>query len=798
MRLKLRSRWTALGVGVVTLSLAAPLAIGGENSNDDTKHYVSGLTRPVEVQRDEWGVPHIYAKNNDDLFHAQGFVAAQDRMFQMDTWRRKGLGELSKVLGPDYAEHDKASRLFLYRGSMEKEWASYDSKTKAIATEFAEGVNSYIDWLEDNPDDLPKEFTDLGYTPEKWDPEDVVRIRTHALANNLPSELARTKVACDSGEDATKFLGALKPDHESKVPDGLDPCSIPDDVGDAYNLATGFMTFDEGEEGEKKPKINKSAGDRGGSNSWAVSPERTESGRPLLASDPHRMTVLAPANRYIVHLNAPGVNVIGGGEPWNPGVSLGHNGDIAFGLTNLPIDQTDLYVYDLDPNDPNRYRYDGGWEEFREVEEELPIAGEDNQNLKLQFTRHGPVVKVDEENNRAYGIRTVWSEPGTSPYLGSLSFQEATNFDEFSEAMNDWKTPGSNLTYADKDGNTGWQAGGTVPKRTGKGYDGLYPVPGDGRYEWDGFHSSKDLPSTQNPDEGYFATANEYNIPKNHPVTPSYEWETNYRKDRLDEVLSAQQGGTVQDQVKLQNDVKSKFAEELMPYLKDLSSDDPSTKAALEVLEGYDGVTSADSNQAALFEVWNMMTLYAGWVGTVLPNHAEAEFMYSEPKVEVMLKSFAEPEKWLGEDGAAVRDKLLLGSLKQAYDKLSKDLGEDPAEWKWGDTHFHVFVNPVTGDTIGPVPRGGSNQTVKISLTDFTNFQELGGASFSIALDVGEWDNSQALNAPGQSADPNSPYYDNLHELWAKGGSFPLLYSRDAVDEKTKSTMKLRPRRGRG
>lgn len=792
MRLRLRSRWTALGAGVVAVAVAAPLAVGGETTSRPDDYKLSGLEKPVHVKRDEWGVPHIYARNNDDLFHAQGFVAAQDRLFQMDTWRRKGLGQLSEVLGPDFVEHDRAARLFLYRGDMKAEWASYDDETKAIATEFAEGVNSYIDWLEDNPDKLPEEFAQLGYTPAKWDPEDVVRIRSHALGENLSSEISRAKVACDSGIEATKFVSALKPDHEPKVPDGLDPCAIPDDVGKMYDLATGIFMFQADASGEETPKVENVA-PMAGSNSWAISPERTKSGRPLLASDPHRVSALQPANRYIVHLNAPGINIIGGGEPWNPGVSIGHNGNVAFGLTNLPIDQTDLYVYELDPNNPNRYRYDGGWEEFEDVEEEVPVAGGDNQTLKLQFTRHGPVVKRDEENNRAYGVRTVWSEPGTSPYLGSLAFQEAKNFKQFNKATENWKTPGSNFTYADKHGNTGWIATGTVPKRTGEGYDGLLPVPGDGRYEWEGFHSSGDLPSVKNPDEGYFATANEYNFPKDYPITPAYEWHADYRKDRLDEVLSAKTDGTVQDQVALQNDVKSKFAEELLPYLKDLSSQDPSTKAALELLDGYDGVTTADSAQAALFEVWNMSTLYPGWVASVLPKHAEQEFMYTTPKVDVMLKSFADPEEWLGEGGATLRDQLLLGSLKQAYDRLVEEQGADSSTWQWGATHFHVFHDLIFGRDLGPTPRGGSNQTVKMSMTDFTNFQELGGATFSISLDVGKWDNSQALNAPGQSADRNSPHHDDLHQLWIEGGSFPLLYSMRAVDDKTTHTMRLRP-----
>lgn len=779
---------------VVVAALAAIGTASGEESNA-TNFDVQGLDRPVDISVDEWGVSHINAENTDDLFYAQGFTAATDRLFQIDTWRRSGLGELSKVLGSEYVEQDTASRLFLYRGDMNKEWRSYPRETRKAAVEYAAGINAYVDWLEDNPDKMPEEFQKLGYKPARWKAEDVVRIRTHALGENVINERSRSQLVCAGGIEASKYLRKLEPDHEPKIPEGFDPCSVPEDVLATYELATSAVTFDNGEMKRTKPESapgSELAGSReagSGSNVWALGPERTESGRPILASDPHRISNTAPANRYLVHLTAPGIDVIGAGEPWNPGVSFGHNGDVAFGLTNMPIDQTDLYVYELDPDDPTRYRYKDGWESFKTVEEDIPVAGGDAEKASLQFTRHGPVVKVDEENNRAFALRTVWTEPGTSPYLGSLGFQQASNFEEFTRNLDKWNTPGSHLAYADTKGNIGWAPVGLVPRRTGEGYDGLLPVPGDGRYEWDGFHRQRDMPSSLNPDEKYFASGNEYNFPKGHKVTPTYEWHMPFRKQRMDEVLSKEQNATVQDSLDLQTDQKSLFATQLLPYLEGLSSDDPKTKKALEILRDYDGVASEDSAGAALFETWTSTILHPAWFGTLFPENPI--FMFN-PEVTIMLDSFADPDEWFGSDGAKKRDKLLLDTLAPAYESVEERLGADPDEWRWGALHTHTFQHPL-GDTFGPTPRGGSYHTVQVSSYLPGTYDQIVGPVFRMALDVGDWDSSRAINAPGQSGDPNSLHYDDLHELWADDGTFPLVYSSEAVKENTKSKVVLRP-----
>ncbi|MGP4112725.1 penicillin acylase family protein [Streptomyces sp. 4N509B] len=800
MRPRVRLRPLAV-VSAVLASLLASAAVAQEDGQGTGReagaaYQVPGLEREVEIVVDEWGVSHIYAENTDDLFHAQGFAAARDRLFQMDTWRRNGLGQLSEVLGPDFVAKDTASRLLLYRGDMAAEWASYTPGMRRIATAFAEGVNAYLGWLAEHPEAMPEEFTRLGYEPERWSAEDVVRIRSHALGANLNTEVARAQVVCLGGAEASRYMSTLQPAHTPAVPEGLDPCAIPADVTAQFDLGTAAVTFSEAAGGMRieDPVTDALADATSGSNAWAVAPERTATGRPVLAGDPHRTSGGAPANRHLVHLSAPGLDVVGAGEPWNPGISLGHNGEAAFALTNLPVDQTDLYVYELDPDDPGRYRYGDGWEEFETVEESIEVAGGPSETARLRFTRHGPVIRVDEEAGLAYAVRTVWTEPGTSPYLGSLNFLDAGNVEEFTEALDTWRTPSSNLVYADDSGDVALLPRGLAPRRVGDGYDGLMPVPGDGRHEWDGFHAPEDMPDVVNPEEAYVASANEYNFPDDHPFAVAYEWGPPFRMERLDEVLAEAERATVADSLALQQDIASTLPEQLLPYLDDLSSSDPDTAAALDLVRSYDGVASEDSAAAVLYEAWVMQTLPFAWVNTVFPEGAHHPIFSFFPAHSVHLESFAAPEEWFGPDGAAVRDRLLLDTLGQAFGVVSARMGPDPASWRWGDFHHHVFRGPL-GDEVARTSLPGSYYSVRASMYHPLTGEQIVGPTFKMVVDVGAWDRSRAINAPGQSGDPDSPHYTDLHGMWAEGQTFPLLYGDRAVRRHAEERLRLLPAR---
>jgi penicillin G amidase len=756
---------------------------------------VAGLKQPAEILVDRWGVPHIYAKNVDDAFFVQGFNAARDRLFQIDLWRRRGLGRLAEVLGPSYVEQDRAARLFLYRGDMNKEWAAYGPDAQAIATAFVAGVNAYVDWLGAHPDQMPLEFKLLGYAPSKWEPADVVRIRSHGLTRNVTSEVARAHTICKTdpgnGPKYDQVRYGLEPPWETKVPEGLDPC-LPKDVLKVFALATQEVhitaTNRTATVRESSPNYSE------GSNNWVIAPSKTATGRPILANDPHR-AYSTPSLRYIVHVNAPGMNIVGAGEPALPGISIGHNGTIAFGLTIFDVDQEDLYVYDVNSSNAREYRYKDEWEPMRVLHETIAVKGAAPVSADLVFTRHGPLIYEDAAKHRAYAVRTCWLEPGMSPYFGSIWYMRATNFTEFKRAMLHWGAPTENQIYADVSGNIGWVPGGLAPIRPN--WDGLMPVPGDGRYEWAGFWPGDKLPSSYNPSQGYVTTSNEMNLPADYPYKErklSFEWTNGSRHARIDEVLRALPKVSIEDSMKLQNDVTSIPARRLVALLAPLNSDNPQTKAALDLLRGWDARETPESPQAALMEVWISRHLDRAFIDAVLPPNAAQAI--GSPDMAVML-DMLEKKPTLETKG------LLLSSLTSAYIEMEKLQGVDPHAWQWGKLHHSLPEHPLfeavnnelrTRLQPGPFPTPGGPFTPNASGYRRSDFQLTGGPSFRMVLDVGNWDNSRAVNYPGESGNPDDPHYRDLTEMWLTGKYFPLLYTREAVEKATATRILLTPR----
>lgn len=767
---------------------------------------VNGLKQPAEILIDKWGVSHIYAKNLDDVFFVQGFNAARDRLFQIDLWRRRGLGELAEVLGPAYVDQDRAARLFLYRGDMDTEWTSYAPDTKQAATAFVHGINAYVEWLGAHPDQMPVEFKLLGYAPAKWNVSDVVRIRSHGLTRNLTSEVARANTVCKTdpvnGLKYDRIRFGLQPPWQTAIPEGLDPC-LPHDVLKVFRLSTqNVHIVKEALKTSQAETIRVAfSGDADlanreleGSNNWTIAPSKSSTGRPILANDPHR-AYSTPSLRYIVHLSAPGMDIIGAGEPAIPGIAIGHNGTIAMGLTIFPLDQEDLYVYELNPANPREYRFQGAWEPMRLVHESINVKGAAPVEAELLFTRHGPVIYTDAAKHRAYVVRTCWLQPGTAPYLRGLSVFRAKNFREFELAKNHWGAPTLNLVYADTSGAIGWAAAGLAPIRPN--WDGLMPVPGDGRYEWAGFWSGDKLPSAFNPAKGFFSTSNEMNLPAGYPYRErklGFEWSDNSRHVRIEEVLKSLPKVSIEDSMKLQNDVTSIPARRLVAMLAALHSGDPKTKAALDLLRGWDGVERAGSAQAALMEVWISRHLLKAFRDDVLVKNAAEAIATTD--MAVMLDM-------LEKQGTVKdRDRLLLASLTAAYDEMQKLEGPDPKAWQWGSLH-HALPEHLLFDALdnglraklqpGPWPTGGSAYTPDASAYRPSDFQLVGGASFRMVLDVGNWDNSRAVNYPGQSGTAADPHYRDLAGMWIKGEYFPLLYTRPAVEKAAEERIILKP-----
>ncbi len=758
----------------------AALCIGGAGLAAETPRPLPGLAAPAEIKVDRWGIAHIYAASPRDAFFMQGYNAARDRLWQIDLWRKRGLGLLARDFGPAYVAQDRAARLLLYRGDMAAEWAAYGADAKTQTEAFVAGVNAYVGEARAGRAPLPPEFTLAGSTPDLWKAEDIVRVRSHALTRNVTSEVARARTACAADLKADVFRQSLKPKWETEIPEGLDVCSIPAAALDTYRLGTAGVTFD------RLQRVPVAALDieSEGSNNWVIAPSRTATGRPILANDPHRDLGI-PSIRYVVHMEAPGLSAIGAGEPALPGISIGHNGQIAFGLTIFSADQEDLYVYETEGD---RYRYQGGWEPMQVVREAIEVKGAAPQTVELRFTRHGPVLH--HEGARAFALRSVWSAPGTSAYFGSMRYMRAQDWPGFVAAMDGWGTPSENQIYADTKGHIGWLAAGRVPVR--RNWDGLLPVPGDGRYEWDGVLPSDALPRSVDPAAGFIATANEMNLPADYPVAErkvGFEWPLDARKDRISEVLAAKPKSTLADSMALQNDATNVASRDLLPLLTPLAGD-AQLGADVRMLQGWDGVTSADSAGAALFEIWLIKHLRLATIAELAP--AAARPLIGSGEIAAVIDALkAAP--------ADTRLRILRTSLTAAVAEVSAALGPDRTQWAWGKlhhVHFEHALQGAAGDKLdlstAKLPGAGTYLS-PLAAGWRADGRRMTGASFRMVLDVGNWDDSRVINGAGQSGDPASPHYRDHFELWATGRYVPLLYSREAIDASTTQTLRFTP-----
>ncbi|MVW72379.1 penicillin acylase family protein [Bordetella sp. 15P40C-2] len=809
---------TWLACGLVAL-------LGGCASTGGDKHAtldMPGLSQSVEILRDKYGVSHIYAQNQNDLFFAQGFSAARDRLWQLDLWRRQGEGKMAEQFGPRFIEQDRAARLFLYRGDLQTEFASYHPDGQAILTAFAQGINAYVDWVKANPDQMPPEFKLTGTEPGYWSPETSL-IRLYGLTRNLTAEVKLAQQIAALGVNNVQALGVYEPPIALQVPAGLNVAQISDAVLANYKLARDGQKFEASDfprsplaAEEREILANTLSANlmasldpdfdamapRYESNNWTISGQRTASGRPILAGDPHR-SIAMPSLRYMVHLNAPGWNVIGAGEPALPGVSMGHNERIAFGLTIFAFaDEEDLYVYETNPANPNQYRYRGGWEDMRTLNETIDVRGQQPVTRQLKFTRHGPVIHEDAATHKAYALRAAYLEyPGTAAYLASLRLNQAQNWDEFVAGMERHYTPSENMVYADVDGNIGWFGGSIAPIRPRADWSGMLPVPGNGEFEWSGFLDPKALPRAFNPPEGYIATANEYNLPADYPYKDisNRTWAEPYRVQRIREVLADAQGLDLETSQKLQFDNLSIPARTLTGYAKSLNSTDPLVGEGLRLLKDWDARTEVDSEAATVYEFWLPEVVKRV---TELYVPAQGHKAYGELKTIKVLEKLATPDAAFGPRPEQGRDALLLAALGDGMQKLTAMLGNDSSKWEWGRLHHiqfeHSLAKMLPPDTAKAwsTPRyavSGDNDTVHRATFRKSDFRQISGASYRQVIDVGNWDNSRIQNTPGQSADPRSPYYQNLLEGWATGKYVPMAYSREKVESELGDSLVLRP-----
>jgi penicillin amidase len=742
---------------------------------------VAGLDSAVEVRRDRWGVPHIYARTQHDLFLAQGYVAAQDRLFQMELWRRAGEGRLAEVLGPAHVDRDRFARLFRYRGDMAAEWASYAPDAREIVAAFVDGVNAYIAEVRDRP---PIEFALLGFAPEPWTPEvPLNRMAGLAMTDNARREVLRAQLVRLLGRERAEAVWPTDPYRRLDPAPGLDLAGI-----DSLALGAAWAAY----RGVDLERLE-------GSNNWAVSGAKTATGKPLLANDPHR-TIAVPALRYLTHLVGPGWNVIGAGEPGVPGVAAGHNERVAFGFTIVGMDQQDVYVEDVRPCDAAAarhygatvgarcYLHRGETRPFQTIVDTVRVRGEPPRAVELRFTLHGPVVAEDTVRRRAFAVRFVGAEPGTAGYMASLSLDRAQDWADFRDAAARWKLPTENLVYADVDGNIGWVAAGLMPVRR---WSGLLPVPGNGRFEWAGFVPAAELPATFNPPEGFIATANHNILPRGYARPLNYDWAERYRADRITDVLRRGSGFTRADFERLQHDELSLPARAMVPALLAAAKRRGVAGAEVSALARWDHVMRRDDAAPAVFAAW-LSHLSRRVTARIAP--AADSVTGGEVRVDlgVLVRQVARPDSLLGAAPAAARDSLVLLALDDATRELTRRLGADRARWSWGALHEASFAHPVAAAFDLPAaPRGGDGNTV--NATGGAGFRQTSGASFREILDLADWDNSVATSTPGQSGQPESPHYGDLLPLWRDGRYFPLVYSRPRVEQETAHLLRLEP-----
>jgi penicillin amidase len=714
-----------------------------------------GLREPVEVRRDESGVPHIYARNDHDLFFAQGFVIAQDRLWQLEMNRHVSQGRISELIGEAGLPHDRLVRTFRFRGALDDaEWTNYHPQAREILEAYADGINAFI---RQAGDDLPVEFKLTGHRPQPWKAEEIlVRARITAALSDARQELRLAQEVARDGAEAANRRAAPDPYGELAVPEGVDYSLIGDEVIAALDghfvgdyprpellpqfkaLALAALSLDPG-----SPELAP------GSNNWAVAPARSKTGKAIMVDDPHRQVTL-PAWRYVIHLNAPGWNVAGATEPGLPGVIRGHNGKVSWGRTATGTDEADVFIETLNPANPNEVLWNGRWEPLRTVTEVIKVKGRQPELMDVKISRHGPIFYVDARNNLAYALKSSLNEQGTAEYIGALrlnqgdSAADCLNFGKFI------KSPPTNLVCADSGGNIAFQVTAAAPNRMG--WNGRIPVPGTGKYEWAGLR--EDLPREYNPARNYIATANNNIHPKGWATPLFYDKQPPYyRVERISKLIEDGGKFAPTDFIAVLRDNYRAEAEAYQPLFSGWRAADPTVEAARAALVRWDRYMKRESAAAAVFHAWL----------------AETD--------KATLQAAAAEEK----------PRLAEAALERAVTKLKGAQGADPAKWRYGQSHYSTFNHPLARAYDLPrAERDGGFNTVNST-----------GAVYRLITDFSNLDKSVFTLGPGQSGQPGSPHYGDLLDRWNGGGFFPLHYSREAVVKNTRDTLVLQPAGGR-
>lgn len=796
--------WLALPVALAAGALGTAFALRRLMRHPvpppDGRLSVDGLHAPVEIIRDEWGVPHIYAADAHDLFFAQGFAHAQDRLFQMDLNRRLGLGRLAEVTGPMSLSLDKFARYLGWPRAARAQVDGTDETTAAVIDAYAAGVNTFI-----ATQPLPAEFRLLAYRPEPWD-----ALATSAwgtalawgLACNWETELLRAWLLDELGpERAVDLTPVYAENYATTLPD--------EQVG--RRLAEGLLGAFR-ETAAHGPVGAPIFGQGLGSNNWVVDGSRTASGRPHLANDPHLPPVF-PTIWYANHLSGGEYHVTGFTLPGVPGVIIGHNEQGAWGITNAFPDIQDVYIERFDPADPTRYQVNGEWCAAGISDEIIRVRGRRPVRIRPRTTRHGPVFS-DVLPGKHADLAYNWTLfHGGNHLRAVLETNRATDWPSFREGLRHWRFPGQNVVYAGVDGTIGYMMPGLVPRRR-KG-DGLSPVPGwVDDFEWDGFIPFDELPLYVNPPEGFIATANNCMAGDSYPYLLTGEWLPDYRARRIRELLAESRELTLDDHRRIQNESVSlmarRFLATALPVAQAASGQDEGQREALRALAAWDGNMAMDSVPATLYFGWLVHFTQAAVAQAVGESRADALFARGNragfPLMPFYEIGYELALRWLEGNRpewiAGVRP-LLLPALEKTLATLRREFGRDPAGWAWGRVHRISFEHeiarlPGIGRLWKPltIPAPGDGYTINQS--DLTPHFPPGPstviASCRLIVDVGAWDDCLAALPGGQSGHPASLHYQDRIAEWQAGRYFPLLFSRERVSAAARGTWTLAPR----
>jgi penicillin G amidase len=757
---------------------------------------IPGLRSEVEVIRDRWGVPHIYATDQRDLFLTQGFVQASERLWQIEFMFRLGTGRLSELFSELTLPMDRFIRTVGWNRAAVRQAEGWDDRSVELARAFGDGIRA---WIEAMPA-KPVEYQVLDAEPMVPSPEEDTILGAGAavfmawgLSRNWDHELLRAEIAERLGADTMR---ALFPD--------LDTEAAPVEAGKVGGFDRVALLRD---------AILPSSGQ--GSNNWVVDGTRTTTGKPLLANDPH-LALSVPSIWFECHLSGPGIDVAGVALPFSPGILIGHNDRIAWGFTNTEGDVEDLYLERLS-EDGTEAEYRGRWEPVTVHREEIAVRGRDElEVLEVRETRHGPLldsymvgiaepVVVEGGIRRTYALRWVGADHGIQPST-VLNLNTAGSWDDFRAAVHDaWVCPGQNMVYADVDGNIGYQLTGLYPIRA-QG-DGTVPVPGwTDRYEWEGWIPFDDLPRAFNPEDGFLCTANNKMHDESYPYVLGRDFLPPFRARRIAQMITARETHSRDSFAAMQMDTVLLPATEIVPHLARVEPADDRQKAALALLERWDHDVSADSAAAALYQVWChhiAERVLRPLMGDELFVHFYGRRQWTNAfQYQVLPQILAYPTaRWFGRHGVGARDDVLRETLDAALDELADRLGDDPEEWRWGDLHRARFVGrlaiiPDLADlfTAGEVPLGGDEQTVlQGKYEPGWSYDAVVAPSWRQILDPSDWDASVGTHTVGQSGHPASEHFADLVPLWASGRHHPMPFTRPAVDEAAASRLRLAP-----